>query len=287
MRLVILFIAIALSAAAFFVTMHLTSNKKDQQMPVVEPQAQMQDTSTVNIYTAKQDIPIGTVITQDMLDFHPWPKSSLLPDMVIADTSHPAEVVKMIVRTPFQKGEPIIMNKLANENDPSFTMAASLAEGMRLVTIPVDAVSGAAGFVFPGDHVDVLITHDVLGETSSISSDTKTLMKEPVTEVLVSNVRVLATNQKSTAHGGDQPVVPATVSIEVTPEDAQKIRLTENGNGTLSVALRALKEKEASAPSRPSALSDLSAARSLPDPGNQQIVIVRGVHADTVGVSRP
>ncbi len=281
-----MFIAIALSAGAFFITMHFTSNKKDPQMPVVEPQAQMQDTSTVNIYTAKQDIPIGTVISQDMLDFHPWPKSLLLPDMIIADPSHPSEAVKMIARTPFQKGEPIIMNKLANEHDPSF-LAASLAEGMRLVTIPVDAVSGAAGFVFPGDHVDVLITHDVANETASVSSDTKGLAKEPVTEVLVSDVRVMATNQKSTAHGGDVPVVPATVSIEVSAEDAQKIRLAENGNGNLSVALRALKEKENTAPAKPSALSDLSAARSLPDPGNQQIVVVRGVHADTVGVSKP
>ena len=130
-------------------------------------------------------------------------------------------------------------------------------------------------------------THWFQPMTGVTAESSKGLVKEPVTEVLVANVRVMATNQKSTAHGGDVPVVPATVSVEVSPEDAQKIRLAENGNGNLSVALRALKEKDNVAPSKPSALSDLSATRSLPDPGNQQIVIVRGVHADTVGVSRP
>jgi Flp pilus assembly protein CpaB len=135
MRLIIMFIAIALAAGAFFITVHFTAKTPEQaQSPVVEPRTQMQEVPTVDIYTAKQDITIGSVITPDMLDLHPWPKNLLLPDMVVVDPSHSNDIVKMIVRTPFQKGEPIIMNKLANANDPSF-LASSLNEGMRLVTI--------------------------------------------------------------------------------------------------------------------------------------------------------
>jgi pilus assembly protein CpaB len=283
-----MFIAIALAAGAFFITVHFTAKPEQQQAPIVEPRTQMQDVPTVDIYTAKQDISIGTVITPDMLDLHPWPKNLLLPDMVVVDPSHSNDIVKMIVRTPFQKGEPIIMNKLANANDPSF-LASSLGEGMRLVTVAVDAVSGGGGFVFPGDRVDVLITHDVFSHDELEGNDPsakRDVVKQPVTEVLVPNIRVMATNQKSTAHGGDAPVVPANLSLEVTAEDAQKIRLAENGNGRLSVALRSLKDKDTSALVRPSGITDLSAVRIVPNPDNNEITVVRGVKAESVGVSK-
>jgi len=285
MRLIFMFIAFALAAGAFVVTMHFVSSNKESSQPqmVVEPSKQVQEEPTVDVYTAKEDIPIGTVITQDMLDFHPWPKNLLLPDMVPVDPSRMGELVKMIARTPFQKGEPIIMNRLANANDPSF-LAASLDKGMRLITVAVDVVSGAGGFVFPGDRVDVLITHDVAnGELD----DKKEEVKEPVTEVLVSDVRVMATNQKSTAHGGDPPVVPTNISLEVSPDNAQKIRLAESANGHLSVTLRSLKDRDTATVSRPSATADLSAVRTVPGDGSNQVIIVRGVNAATVGVSKP
>ncbi len=285
MRLIIMFIAIALAAGAFFITMHFTSTNREPQLqpvPVVVPQTQVQEVPTVDIYTAKDDIPIGTVITQEMLDLHPWPKNLLLPDMIIVDSSHPSEALKMITRTPFQKGEPMIMNRLANEHDPSF-LAASLGEGMRLVTIAVDAISGAGGFVFPGDRVDVLITHDV---TTGFVNDKKEDVKEPITEVLVSDVRVMATNQKSTAHGGDAPVVPANVSLEVSADNAQKIRLAENANGRLSLALRSLKDRDKATVAHPSAISDLSAVRVVPSAESDEVIVVRGVHAESVGVKK-
>src|SRR6266567_1172191 len=187
MRLIIMFIAIALAAGAFFITVHFTAKTPEPQMPVVVPQqAQMQEVPTADIYTAKQDIPIGTVMTPDMLDTHPWPKNLLLPDMVMADESHANDIIKMIVRTPFQKGEPIIMNKLANANDPSF-LASSLGPGMRLITIAVDTVSGGGGFIFPGDRVDILITHDVYAHdvivTDNSSAAKTDAVRQPVTEV--------------------------------------------------------------------------------------------------------
>lgn len=291
MRLIIMFVAIALSAGAFFITMHFTSTNKEQPpvtvIPVVEPKTQVQEEPTVDIYTAKQDIGIGTVISQDMLDLHPWPKNLLLPDMSVVDHAHPSEAIKMIARTPFQKGEPIVMNRLANEHDPSF-LASSLFPGMRLITMGVDTVSGAGGFVFPGDRVDVIITHDISTGSSVDQTGKRDTIRQPVTEILVSDVRVMATNQKSTAHGGDAPILPTNISLEVLPEDAQKIRLAENGNGHLSLVLRALKDigKNPPVAVKPSDVTDLSAVRVLPNPDSNEIVVVRGVHAESVGVSK-
>jgi pilus assembly protein CpaB len=291
-----MFIAIALSAGAFFITMNLTSKKEphalsEQSQPsiVVPPTQTTQEIATVDIYTAKQDIPIGTVITEDLLDLHPWPKNLLLPDMVIVEQGHQSNIIKMVVRTPFLKGEPIIMNKLANANDPSF-LAASLGDGMRLVTVGVDAITGGGGFVFPGDRVDVLITHDVVSTvTTDQVTGKKDVVKAPVTEILVPNVRVMAINQKSTAHGGDAPVVPNTISLEVAANDAQKIHLAENGNGRLSLVLRSLKDEHRNVVGKAVKLMDLSNATDAQgtQSENSQVIVVRGVKADIVEVSKP
>jgi pilus assembly protein CpaB len=315
-----MFIAIALAAGAFFLTMHFTSNQEpDKALPVVQPQTVYKEVPTVDVYTAKQDIPIGAIIKADMLDIQPWPKHLKLDDMVEANPNESSTLVRMVARTPFSKGEPIMLNRLANEKDPSF-LAASLPKGMRVVTIAVDPVSGVGGFVFPGDRVDVLITHDiVLSRHEEVKPDgTKTdPKKDPVTEVLLSNLRVMAVNQKSSIHSGEPPMVPSTVSLEVSATDAQKLRLTENGNGRLSLALRSLHDKDENELARPTGLGDLSRLTPpayfpvLYDTNGQAnytprivntpptdvpedvvndrsaIIVVRGVTAEEVETSRP
>lgn len=304
MRLIILFVAIAFAAGAFFLTLHFTSKPPEAApMPVMVEQnpaapAPTPTVETVDVYTAKDDMPIGTIISPEMLDIRPWPKSQVQEDMVVSDAAHPiTSMSKMIVRTPFQKGEPIYHSKLANENDPSF-LASSLGQGMRLITVAVDAISGGGGFVFPGDFVDVLVTHDVIIGYSRSDSGSNNLTgtgtpetiqpeKKSVTEVLIPNVRVMATNQKSTAHGGEPPVVPANISLEVSTEDAQKIRLVENGNGHLSLALRALKDKNSTSVPRPSDMSDLSAVKAVANPDAAQVEVVRGTSVRSVEVDKP
>lgn len=260
MRLIIMFIAIALAAGAFFLTMHFTATEPEKGVPIAQPQTVYKEVPTIDVYTAKEDIPIGAVIKPETLDIQPWPKHLKLEDMVEADPNQPNGLVKMVARTPFTKGEPIMLSRLANEKDPNF-LAASLPKGMRVVTIAVDQVSGVGGFIFPGDRVDVLITHDViLSQHDEFRPDGTKVepKKDAITEVLLSNIRVLAVNQKSALHGGEPPILPATVSLEVAASDAQKIRLTENGNGRMSLALRALKDKDELELARPSGVGDLS-----------------------------
>jgi len=349
MRLIILFVAIALAAGVFFVAMHFTAPKEETPLPVVKAEVKYEKEPTVNVYTAREDIPIGSVLKQEMLDIQPWPSHLMLPDMVAADPTQAPTIVKMIVRTPFQKGEPIIINKLANEKDPSF-FAAALPKGMRAVTISVDVISGVGGFVFPGDRVDVLITHDVTPpslsalsrmlsnagsnnreaanegasamngeaqegnspETHKSGSSTVTIVqKDPITEVLLSNVAVLAINQKSATHEGEMPAVPSNVSLQVSAADAQKLRLAENGNGRLSLALRSLKDRDETTAPRPTGIGDLShllppsyfpvlydesghpiyaEGANLPEEESSysnMVVVVRGVQVQPVEVSRP
>lgn len=326
MRLIIMFIAIALAAGAFFITMRFTSQEPDKNVVVAQPQAIYKEVPTTDIYTAKEDIAIGAVIKPEMLDIQPWPTHLKLDDMVNATPDKNTDLVKMVARTPFTKGEPIMQSRLANERDPNF-LAASLPKGMRVVTIAVDQVSGVGGFVYPGDRVDVLITHDVvLSQHVDIRPDGSKVdpKRDPVTEVLLSNVRVMAVNQKSAIHGGEPPILPTNVSLEVSAGDAQKLRLTESSNGRLSLTLRSLKDKDEAELARPSGVGDLSRltppayfsvlydvngqANYVPrvsgigngtavDPtkpegeefqeGKSAITVVRGIKAEEVDVTRP
>lgn len=317
MRLIIMFAAIVLSAAAFFIVMHYFTPPKE---PVVVKNVQptVVQTPTTNIYMARQDIPIGTQIKPEMLDIQPWPQHLLLPDMVQANPGKPSDLVKMVTRAPFQRGEPIIKNMLANENDPGY-LAAALSQGMRAVTVQLDAYSAVGGFIYPGDRVDILLTHDVKynngledATTSSLSGgrlsgeSLHAQKGSPVSEMLISNVRVLAMNQRIISHSGDAPIPPASVTLEVSLHDAEKLRLTE-GNGRLSLALRSLKDFNLVEPVRPAGINDLSHltppayfpviygddgkpmyASPYEEAVNSSLIVVtRGVQMQEVGVSRP
>jgi pilus assembly protein CpaB len=322
MRLIIFFVAIALAAGAFVLTSQFTKKPVETGNVMVQPQTVVQEAPKVMIYTAKQDIPIGTTVKKEMLDLEDYPKNLLLEGMVQGEPNTPTDIVNMVARSPFMKGEPIFMSKLGNERDPGF-LAAALPKGMRLVTIAVDTVSGVGNLVYPGDRVDVIITHDVvLDKFKSSSSDVpaankaavEDVKKDPVTEVLLSNVKILAVNQKPIIHGNDPPQPLSNVSIEVSSVDAQKLRLTENGNGRLSLALRSLKDKDENELARPTGLSDLSrltppayfpvlydnglkadatpaAASTAPAetalPTKSYVNVVRGVKVDSVEVSQP
>lgn len=256
MRLLIFFIAIALAVGAFFFTLQFTNKEKSAQPGTIvqSTTVQVREQPKVKVFVARRDIPIGTVVQRDMLDIVDYQQNLALPDMAVVQDAGASPVDGMVSRSPIVKGEVIMKSKFANPKDPSF-MAAAMPEGMRLVTISTDAVSGDGGFIYPGDRVDVLITREVPMGGNNASG---TPLRTPVSEVLIPNVRVLAVNQKSTTQAGEGPTLPSSVSLEVSALDAQRLRLAENGNGRLSLALRSLKDAETAAVARPVGTGDLS-----------------------------
>src|SRR4029453_2276891 len=102
-------------------------------------------------------------------------------------------------------------------NDRGF-LAAALSPGMRAITVPVSATTGVAGFVFPGDRVDMVLTQEVEG-----GGDGPALK---VSETIVRNLRVLATDQRIDSKDEEGKTVVktfATVTLEVTPRIGEKI----------------------------------------------------------------
>ncbi|MBN8531351.1 MAG: Flp pilus assembly protein CpaB [Alphaproteobacteria bacterium] len=245
------------TAAAIFATQFVKKDAQEEKVRVVvEPKIIKEEVAKVDILVARQAIPIGTALDAGLLDRKPWPQHLVLEDFIVSDGKGDAGIMGLVTRTPFQAGEPVIRSKLANPNDPSF-LAANLGKGMRAVTIPVDAISGGAGFVYPGDKVDVLITQRVtLAVADPLIPGSKD-KQESFTEVLVSNVKVIGVDQRAVSNAGEAPTPPSTFTLEVTQADAQKLRLAEK-NAMLSVALRSMADKDEMTMIPPTGIPDLS-----------------------------
>ena len=118
-------------------------------------------------------------------------------------------------------------------------LAAVLTPGMRAVTVPVTATSGIAGFVFPGDRVDLILAHDFqtgTGENRVINR---------ASETLLTDVRVLAVDQKTASKDG-AAALAKTATLEVEPRQAEMIAVSVK-LGDLSLSLRSLRREDVAA----------------------------------------
>ena len=189
------------------------------------------------VLVAQRALPVGTIVTADSVAFQAWPKEMVQDAYFIDGEADMNKLLGTVVRYPITAGQPVTQGGLVAPGDRGF-LAAALGAGMRAVTIPVSAKTGVGGFVFPGDHVDLLLTQTVP------SQDTGQPLK--ATETFLRNVRVLATDQstETTVEEG-KTVVRAfqTVTLEVTPKMAEKIQVAETV-GTLSLALRSLADNQ-------------------------------------------
>jgi pilus assembly protein CpaB len=192
------------------------------------------------ILVARKALPVGTIVDQESLAFQAWPKE-LVQNAYYLEGAPEADMTKLlgtVVRNPITAGQPVTQGSLVGPNDRGF-LAAALGPGMRAVTVPVSTTSGVAGFVFPGDRVDVLLTQEVTG-----GGDGPPLK---VTETIVRNLRVLATDQRIDSKDEEgKTVVKAfsMVTVEATPRLSEKIAVSQS-LGTLSLSLRSIADNTA------------------------------------------
>lgn len=277
-----LILAIVCAAIAAVVVLRMSGG---ESQPTAQAPAQ-QDIRSVNIYTAKDRIPIGTVITKEMIAVQPWPEHLVLPGfIVIKDGVAPLD--GMVARSAFQQNEPIISSKLANPNDPSF-LAGELPAGMRVVTLPMNEVDSVAGFVYPGDRVDVIYTHDVpkveyVQDDNSLGERRRMVTTETVSETILTNVKVLAVDQIASGANVDNKGnlrVPRSASVMVSQADAQRVRLAQK-TGSVSMALRALVDKDTVDPLIYTGTKDVTQNVGEASASGDNIKIMRGAPAPT------
>ena len=186
-----------------------------------------QSAATGSMVVAATSLPFGTVLTTDNLSEIPW-ASAELPEGAFATKTDLLKDGRRVVLSAMERSEMIVKAKVTAPGQRA-SLSVLLEEGQRAVTVRVDDVRGVAGFILPGDRVDVVM----------LRSETQKGETENSAEVLVQYVKVLAIDQLANERQ-DQPTVATVakaVTLQVTPEQAQKILLAGN-IGKLSLVLR-------------------------------------------------
>jgi pilus assembly protein CpaB len=220
----IIVLAVALSAGGVAAYLASGSDNKPPATPVVQ-------LPTVDVLVAKDDIGLGQKVATENLLWQTWTESTA-SNSFIRRKERPEAATQLagsIARAPFIAGEPIREQKLVKADGSGF-MAAILPTGMRAVSTEISAETGAGGFILPNDRVDVILSkRNPDASAGNVVSS----------QVILSNVRVLAIDQAPKEKEGQNAVLGKTATLEVTPDDAE-ILARARQSGTLSLALRSI-----------------------------------------------
>lgn len=207
-----------LAAVALFVVYNSRQTIKTAQAatPAME---------TATIYVAASDIAFGERVKPDFIKETLWPADSVPADAILdrEDILAGPDGERIAIRG-IVAGEPLLKSKLSGYGEKP-TLSRKVADDMRAFSIRINDVSGVAGFLLPGDRVDVQLTREIGGNRGN-----------QVTDVIIQNVTVLGIDQLASEQT-EKPVVAKTATVEVTPEQAQKLALAQQ-LGTLSLTLR-------------------------------------------------
>lgn len=215
----VVFIVLALVAAAgvaLLLTRYMESRLAAARVP------------TTKIVVARVDIPVADPIKPEWLETIDWPAASR-PDGAVAD---PALLAGQVATVPIKRGEAVLPSKLVIAGARS-GLATIVPEGMRAVAVKVDDVIGVAGFVHPGDSVDVIVTMKPRDDASFVS------------KIVLQNIRVLAVGKDIELKGKDakeaKQVTVAT--LMVTSEESERLALSTD-KGHILLALRGIGDEE-------------------------------------------
>lgn len=252
--IIVLLIAVgAAGVAAYLVNNYLASQTQQAQtedapLPIFTGQ---------RVLVADEEIRAGEALRPSMFRWQPWPEEDILSSYkVIGDTEGATEQQVFNQRTAFEAamsgkitrrfvaaGEPLTDQLVFDRDNASF-MAGALRPGMRAIAIPVNETTGAAGFILPGDRVDILLTHDI---TSALPRGVEgpgpdAPVARYISETVLESLRVLAVDQVF-REDEDDPRVVDTVTVEVTARQAEVINLAKR-MGTMTLTLRALSDRQ-------------------------------------------
>lgn len=235
-RVLVLGVAVGAGLVAAVIAMNLV--RQPAPAPVVVEAPAPEAPPTPRVLVAAVDIPRGTTISADALEWRDWPQSGISDRYTVEEGDGTAQVaavvnpdaalgVKTIANASFYAGEPIIDAKLVRSNQGY--LAAILPAGMRAVATGISVVTSAGGFILPNDRVDVVMVRTSDGG-------------DALTEVILSNVRVLAIDQMIEDQDGKKVVVGQTATLELAPRQVQILAAAQPVAERLMLSLRSIKD---------------------------------------------
>jgi len=211
--------AVLFGLLAVFVAQSWLNSQAEMRMKSLE--AQKKPIATTTIVVARRSLRFGNQLSKLSLREIPW-SSEALPAGSFSKIDDVLQEGARVVLTSIEKNEPILATKITGPGQRA-TLSAVLGDGMKAITIRVNDVEGVAGFVLPGDRVDVVLTRQV--NKGAANND-----------VVLQNIKVLAIDQTADERA-EKPSVVKAVTLEVDTVDAQKLALA-GAIGTLSLLLR-------------------------------------------------
>ena len=213
-NVIILFLAIVMGGIAAFLARNWIESHS---------RALAAGDSLGTIVVAAKPLGFGAEVTDDAISEIRW-VAKTIPEGAFLNKEDLLKDGRRVVLSPLERGEPVLRSRITGPGQRAL-LSTLLEEGKRAVTVRVDDVRGVAGFILPGDYVDVVL----------IAEGTPP-QRENYSDILLQHVKVLAVDQLSSERQ-EQPTVAKAVTVEVTPDQAQKLLLATN-IGKLSLILR-------------------------------------------------
>jgi pilus assembly protein CpaB len=173
------------------------------------------------VVVAEIDVAAGTVLVDRMVKVSQWPEE-IIPSSAVRD---PKQAIGRVVQVPLNKGEPLLVLKLAPEGTAA-GLGGLLDPNKLAVTVRTDDVSGVAGFINPGNRVDILVEMQTPGSSS-----------EHFSKIILQNIKVLSKGQSMEQTVDNKPQVVTTVTLELQPDQAEVLNLASS-QGKIRLALR-------------------------------------------------
>lgn len=231
-RVIIMAVAVLAAGTAGYLALKLTSQPAqvvEQRKTVIEKMP------TVEILVAKTSMPVGARLNEEALEWKQWPEDAMVEGLIRKD-ERPDALVELngaVVRLPMFNGEPVRGEKIVDSS--ARVMSALLPAGKRAIATEISVATSAGGFILPNDRVDVIMVRRNPGGDGF------------VTEVILSNVRILAIDQRvEESADGSRTAVGSTATLELDPQQAKIITVAQQMADRLTLSLRSVADVQES-----------------------------------------
>jgi pilus assembly protein CpaB len=204
-----------------------------QARQTIVQQVAERPSTTAYILVAAHDLPSGALVQDDDLMWQSWPDDRVSDAYLRKDRDDPHALAGAVVRLHIAQGEPVSVGRMVKPGERGF-LAAVLAPGMRATSIPLTTTSDVAGLILPGDHVDLILSHQI-PDVRDPNAPARL-----AGETVLSNLRVVAIDQIVNDQD-KKPLSGKTATFEVTPKQAEIIEVAKL-IGNLSLVLRSAGE---------------------------------------------
>ena len=244
--IIMIAVAAVFGLLAVFVAQSWLNSQAEARLKSFEAQ-KVKPAATQSLVVAGRALRFGNELSPSVLREMPWPVDAM-PQGAFRSINEMLSQGKRVVLTAIEANEPVLSSKITGQGQRA-TLSAVLAEGRKAMTIRVNDIDGVAGFVLPGDRVDVMLSRQI--DKANATND-----------VVMKNVKVLAIDQLADERT-DKPSIAKAVTLEVDIAGAQKLSLASQ-IGTLALALRKAGDSEPTA-SRLITITDLGAKQEDDD----------------------